>query len=646
MNPPREETFEERLRQHSEETPHDLSDELIAAHRSVLSSDPIETKVESETATASSVLPCLEILERARQRQIHNAIGSSEAPRGQGRLGRFEMQRFLGEGSFGVVYLARDGLLDRDVALKIARPEVSMSPSMRSRFRHEAEMSAQLDHPGIVPVYESGEEDGVQYIASAFCDGPTLQDWIDSQEPDARLPCKDIASFVRTLAEAMGHAHRKGVLHRDLKPSNVLLTQSNAQPHTSSSFAMLDDVKARIADFGLGQLAESVELTRTGAILGTPAYMAPEQATGNRKQICTASDVYAIGVILYRLLTMRLPFEQTETLQLLQAVKSTQPPAPIRWRQEIPIDLNSICLKCLEKSPSQRYANGHDLADDLSAFLNHRPVVARPLSLVGQTVRWFQRSPLIASVCIFTAAMVTFTAVGATVAATLLATQRAQTQRNLDRALEAESELQETIRTLEDKLYATAQQPRIDALTRVINNQPQSFASLYDRGTEYWRLEQYDLALKDFDRVLELNPAHANALADKAWILLVGGPQYRDDAAAYRLTQQIVYPPQNNWSILATRALASYRVGHYNEARELIEKTIIVRQQTGYEPNSFHLYTLAMVQWALGQKDEARNAFERAEQQLAQTSYELPRAEVNRLRSEAVRQQENTHDEL
>lgn len=613
----------------------DQSEALIAAHESVLSVAASRKPLKSGDATESSVLPCLEILERVRRLQIPQTRETPVGSDARGKLGRFQMQKFLGEGSFGVVYLARDSELDRAVALKIARPEISMSPSMRSRFRHEAEMSAQLEHPGIVPVYESGEDDGVQYIASAYCDGPTLQDWVASQREQPRLPCREIASFVKTLAEAMGHAHQKGVLHRDLKPSNVLLTQSVVSPPRSHTTNSLNHFTARIADFGLGRLDESVELTRTGAILGTPAYMAPEQAAGNRKQISTASDVYAIGVILYRLLTSRLPFEHNETLALLQAVKSSPPPPPSHWRQEIPNDLNSICLKCLEKSPSNRYANGQDLADDLTAFLSHRPVTARPLTLVGQAVRWFQRSPVVASLSLISAGLVVLIAIGASVATTMLAAQRTQIQLNLDRALVAESELTETVNTLEARLYASAQQPRIDALTRVIRNQPDSFASIYERGTEYWRLEQYGLALKDFDRVLEINPNHANALADKAWIMLIGGEQYRDDETAYELTKRIVHPSADNWSIQATCALASYRLDRYHDAKEQIDQTILARNQTGYDANSFHYYLLAIIESKLGNDTAANDAFENAEKMRVTTSYELPDSEVDRLRSEA-----------
>jgi WD40 repeat protein/serine/threonine protein kinase len=318
------------------------------------------------------------------------------------QLGRFEIERELGRGGCGVVFLAYDPELRREVALKVPRPEVLATSELRERFRREARAAAGLDHPNLVPVYEAGEVGAVCYIASAYCPGITLAQWLRQQsEP---LSFHEAATLVATLADAVDHAHTRGVLHRDLKPSNVLLqiadwrlqTENQQTPASGQSAILsLQSVIPKISDFGLAKLVEgdTGHETRTGALLGTPAYMAPEQAEGKIRAIGPATDVYALGTILYELLTGRLPFRGESDLDTLEQVRSQEPMAPSRLRARLPQDLTTICLKCLEKDPHRRYASAADLATDLQRFLRGEPIRARRAGVWEHGIKWARRRP-------------------------------------------------------------------------------------------------------------------------------------------------------------------------------------------------------------------------------------------------------------
>ncbi len=286
--------------------------------------------------------------------------GLEQAPR---QIGRYRIIRTLGQGGLGTVYLARDETLGREVAIKVMRGASFGRPEALARFDREAMLMARLDHANIVRILDMGEQEGSFYTVLEYIDGGSL-----NQRPgDRAWPFDDAARLVATLARAMDYAHSLGVVHRDLKPSNIVFTK---------------DGTPKITDFGLAKLigeqhADAAE-TQMGTIMGTPSYMSPEQAGGEIDRIGPATDVHALGTILYELLAGRRPYGGGTAMEMLMQVQRYQPEPPSRWRLGLPRDLDAICLKCLEKVPERRYSSAAALADDLERFLAQEPIKARP----------------------------------------------------------------------------------------------------------------------------------------------------------------------------------------------------------------------------------------------------------------------------
>ncbi len=303
-------------------------------------------------------------------------------------VGKFQIVQPIGAGGFGVVYLARDQVLHRQVALKLARTSVLGDPDLKSRFLREAEALARLQHPHIIPVYEAGEHEGTCYLAVGYCDGPTLEQWLRQQ--DRPMTPRQAAELAMLLALAVEHAHQSGVLHRDIKPSNILLDHPTGTNQSPGSFPFVP----KLTDFGLAKIAEHEGATTTiaGMLLGTPPYMAPEQAAGWSERIGKATDVYALGAVLYETLTGKPPIVGESNMDTLRRVLIDEPTPPNQLTSGIPDDLTAIALKCLDKSPTRRYAAAGDLAADLQRFLDGRPTIARPLSRSQRALRWIARN--------------------------------------------------------------------------------------------------------------------------------------------------------------------------------------------------------------------------------------------------------------
>lgn len=325
----------------------------------------------------------------------------------QGRIGRFVLRQRLGSGGMGAVYLAEDPALNRNVAIKIPLWHTPENSSAVQRFRREAETTARLRHPNIVGIHESGSESGLEFIVTEFIDGPDLRDWLS--ETDEPVPPDNAAWCVEQLADAVHTAHRAGVQHRDLKPANVLLEPvSNSQPAGS-----LDDYIPRITDFGLARdILDQQELTDPDCALGTAAYCAPEQLRGNSEESGPHSDVFALGVMLYQLLTGVSPFRRGTNAATALAVLHDHPKAAHQLRTNVSADLSAICEKCLQKQPGRRYATAADLRDDLRRYRKNLPTLARPLSRREQLLRWARRAPYKASLLGMTVVFLAVTAAG------------------------------------------------------------------------------------------------------------------------------------------------------------------------------------------------------------------------------------------
>ena len=320
-----------------------------------------------------------------------------------GQVGDYDILAEVGRGGMGVVYKARHRSLHRLAALKMVLAGEFASPAQELRFRLEAELAARVQHPNIVQIYEIGSYQGRPFLALEWVEGGSLANRLDGQP----WPPGEAASLLETLARAIHVAHGEGVIHRDLKPANILLQTGGGgrktdQGEPSRSGFTADPASGllpKITDFGLARPIEGgVSLTQSGLLVGTPGYMAPEQAggTGRRALVGPAADIYALGVILYQLLTGQLPFQGDSTLEVLRAVTSDEPVRPRRWQPRVPRDLEAITLHCLEKEPTRRYPSALALAEDLQRFRTGKPVTARPVGRGARLIRACRRRPLIA----------------------------------------------------------------------------------------------------------------------------------------------------------------------------------------------------------------------------------------------------------
>ena len=303
------------------------------------------------------------------------------------KVGRYVLQRVIGRGAFGIVYKAHDPDLNRPVAIKIPRPDVLLDSDRLARFESEVQACARLDHPGIVPLYEADLSRAVPYMASAYCPGPNLQQWMD----EADGPCSIDAAviFIEKVARAVQYAHENGIVHRDLKPGNILLVPNDPD---SSSLTTLNDFQPRLTDFGLAQMTHGLHESQSSLIIGTPLYMSPEQAESRSDDIGPASDVFGLGAILYHLLTGVAPYAARNYAAVLLRLREETPVPVSALRADVDADLETVCLKCLQRDPADRYVSAVELADDLLRCRNRQPIQGRRLSLLQRARRWSMQS--------------------------------------------------------------------------------------------------------------------------------------------------------------------------------------------------------------------------------------------------------------
>ena len=348
----------------------------IAAHLDTCTD--CQAKVESEFAGAN--------LARAMRAEsfgtarigVHEGTSFQEAFRIPDRLGQFRVLKLLGEGGMGQVFLAEDGELQRLVAVKVLKSTFA-SETESKRFQLEAEAAARLNHPNIVPIHGAGEDCGRRYLTMAYIEGQSLAQRLAG----GPLPPRNAARLMQLVAEAVEHAHSQGVVHRDLKPGNILLDRKE-QP--------------LVSDFGLAKRSEGdSSMTRSGQVVGTPSFMSPEQARGANDEVGAAADIYSIGATLYCTLTGRPPFQAATVVETLRLVLYTEPVSPRALNPLVPRDLDTICMKCLEKKPEHRYPSALATSQDLQRFLDDRPILARPVGPGGRLVRWSRRNPLLSA---------------------------------------------------------------------------------------------------------------------------------------------------------------------------------------------------------------------------------------------------------
>jgi tetratricopeptide (TPR) repeat protein/tRNA A-37 threonylcarbamoyl transferase component Bud32 len=414
-----------------------------------------------------------------------------DEPPGPARPGvpGYEILGELGRGGMGVVYKARQTSLNRVVALKMLLAGAYADPEQHRRLRAEAEAVAGLRHPNIVQIHEVGEHDGRPYLVLEYVEGGSLDGALAGAPQNPRAA----AALVETLARAVQAAHQQGVIHRDLKPANVLLAAGGGAPSATPPAALVP----KITDFGLAkQLDAGHGRTPSDAILGTPSYMAPEQASGKMRAVGPAADVYALGAILYEMLTGRPPFRGETPLDTLQQVLTDDPVPPRALQPKVPADLATACLKCLQKDAGRRYASAGDLAEDLRRFLAGEPIKARPVGPAARFYRWCRRKPMLAgllALLVVGTAVSTWQAVRATLAERERDRQRVAAEEEAVRATAAERTAADNLReanenlalarqAVDDYSFKVSKDPRLSETNRPLRKELlQTVVPFYER---------------------------------------------------------------------------------------------------------------------------------------------------------------------
>lgn len=470
-------------------------------------------------------------------------VGSS------GSFGPYRLERHIGQGGFADVFLAFDPVLHRSIALKILRPSVVVNTAARIRFEREARAVARLGHPNIVPLYSTGTVGPLMYLAFEYCEGDSLAAWLKRQVTS--LDFRIAAKLVIDLADGLEHAHRHGVIHRDLKPSNVMIKAEDATTSIQPPTVM-------ITDFGLASLGvDSLELTADGSVLGTPSYMSPEQA--NSSEVTTATDIYSLGVIMFELLTGRLPFECETPLATIKAVAESSFPSPTKYRRDIPPDLVAICLKATQSDWRQRYRSAFDFAEDLRCWLDRRPVRARRLNAFQILTQKIRRQPIVSSLILLTSLSVLF---GTAIAWWQWTKARASLQQAIQQGQRAERHLAQLSIALDRVLQSI---PEPEAIT------PQQHEMLNDLLNVHQTLLKEEQGNHEVgrDTIRILNRlAQINALLARHQDVIRVFQVFQNELSKTELQRQLLamdHAPQNREELLEIYIAASQA---YNESEQ------------------------------------------------------------------------------
>lgn len=370
----------------------------VATASFVLNSEAVDTELSQSAPVRTSSLPCVP---------------------------GYEVESLIGRGGMGYVYRAQQTSLNRPVALKVLSGTATENPDRWWRFQTEIEAIGRLQHPHIVRVFDAGEHNGLAFVSQELCDADSLQVRIGTPQSP-----QQVAQILQQLSSAVAHAHAQGVLHRDIKPSNILTL----------------DGTVKLADFGLAKLTDTDDtLTQTRDIMGSPSYMAPEQARADHAAIGPQTDIFQLGVVMYELLTGVAPFRGDSLVETLRMTEDHVPVSPRKLQPAVPRDLQTICLKCIAKRPPERYGSADDLAADLNRFLSGHPIHAKPVGPIMQTWKWMRRYPMAASLCVVSVtAVLTLLGLWASFTAEL-ANQQAAQDRQGQYAHAESAELQEDL---------------------------------------------------------------------------------------------------------------------------------------------------------------------------------------------------------